>query len=425
MARKIFRQAALDRLSSPEQLDRVVTVSDTFGWLALSSIVMLLAAFVTWGLLGHIPDQVSGKGIFVSTGGRILDAMAPSDGTVLSLSVSQNSTVEKGQEIAIIQQDALRQEYESAKGSLADRQNERSQVERNFNEELTLKTANFNKQKAAQLQIIAASEIRAKSLSSRIANLEALAAKGFAKRDQIDVKVAEYNASLQQVSTAQSRILELESELLFLRTAHARAITDIDLRVSEIRHRIRELEARLESDSRILAPASGRVTELKVFEGAVIRQGTAIASIATEGRALQAMLFVPTADGKRVYPGMVVRVAPSSVKKEEYGALLGRIVEVSDYPATREGMLSILQNDQLVAAYSQEGAPYAARVDLQTDPATANGYKWTSGQGPPLRITAGTALEADITVSEDPPINLIIPFIRKQTGIGFWSEWTS
>lgn len=424
MARQIFRQAALDRLSSPEQLDRIVPVSDPFGWITLSTLLLLLSAIVAWGIYGHVPDQVAGKGIFVTSGGRILDAMAPSNGTVVSLLVDQNGLVEKGQEIAIIEQDALRQEFESAQDVLAGRLRERAVVEHNFEQEIALKSGNYEKQRAAQEGIIRAAQARAQSLSAGLANLETLAAKGYATRDQLDAKTAEYNASLQDISAARNRILELESELLSLRTAHTKSLAEIDLRIDEARHRIRELDARLAKEARILAPTAGRVTELKVFEGAVVQRGTAIASIATDGQVLQAMMFVPTADGKRVVPGMTVHLAPSTVKKEEFGALVGQVTEVSDYPATREGMLSILQNDQLVAAYSEEGAPYTARVDLLPDTATKNGYRWTSGSGPPVPITAGTTLEAEITVSEDPPINLIIPFIRKHTGIGFWSGWT-
>lgn len=424
MARQIFRQAALDRLSSPEQLDRVVPVSDPFGWVTLLTLLMLLTGIVGWGIFGQIPDQVSGKGIFVTSGGRILDAMAPSGGTVVALLVDQNDVVVKGQEIAVLEQDALRQEAESAREVLAGRLRERAVLERNYDQEVELKSGNFEKQKAAQEGIIRAAQARAESLSAGLDNLAALAAKGYATRDQLDTKTAEYNASLQDISTARNRILELESELLNLHTAHAKSLTEVDLRVDEARHRVRELDARLTQEARILAPTSGRVTELKIFEGAVVQRGTAIASIATDGQVLQAMMFVPTKDGKRVVPGMTVHLSPSTVKKEEFGALLGRVIEVSDYPATRDGMLSILQNEQLVGAYSEEGAPYAARVDLISDVQTTSGYRWTSGTGPPVPITAGTTLEAEITVSEDPPANLIVPFIRRHTGIGFWSGWT-
>ena len=74
--RQIFRQAALDRLSSPEQLDRLVAISDPLGWLALTTLMTLLAAIVAWGVFGKIPEQVTGKGILVSAGGRVLERRA-------------------------------------------------------------------------------------------------------------------------------------------------------------------------------------------------------------------------------------------------------------------------------------------------------------------------------------------------------------
>ena len=83
--RRIFRQAALDRLSSPEQLDQLVVVADPVGWLAAGTVTALLAAILVWGIWGKIPDQVNGKGILVSSEGRVLDAMSPAAGTIAGL----------------------------------------------------------------------------------------------------------------------------------------------------------------------------------------------------------------------------------------------------------------------------------------------------------------------------------------------------
>ena len=82
-------------------------------------------------------------------------------------------------------------------------------------------------------------------------------------------------------------------------------------------------------------------------------------------------------------------------------------------------MLSVLQNERLVTEYSDKGAPYEVRVDLQPDPNTVSGFKWTSGTGADVTITSGTTVEAEVTVAENPPASLIIPFVRKYTGVGF------
>lgn len=400
-------------------------VSDPIGWLALSTVAALLAAIVAWGIWGKIPDQVDGKGILVSAGGRVLDAMSPSGGTITTLFVAQNEQVEKGQEIAIIEQSALRQEYEGAIETFGEREAERRQIVDTFKREFALKQKNFAEQSAAQRQIIAAAEQRAQYLKSTLAGRESLVAKGILPRDKVEETRADYNKALQDVSAARNRILELESETLTLKSDHAKEITEIDQQISDAARSVREKEINLDRNGRVVAPESGRVIELKVFEGAVIQVGAPVASIATAGSALQAVLYIPTKDGKRLQPGMTVRVAPSSVKKEEYGTIIGTITQVSDFPVSKPGMLSVLQNERLVTEYSEMGAPYEARVDLKIDATTESGLKWTSGSGAGLAITSGTTVEAEVTVSEKPPASLIIPFVRKHTGIGFLPALTT
>ena len=418
--RQIFRQAALDRLSSPEQLDRLVRVTDTAGWLALGTVAFLLTAIVSWGIWGKIPEQVDGKGILVSADGRVLDAMSPSGGTIAKLLVAQNAQVEKDQEIAIIEQNALRDEYKGAKETQQEREAEKRQIIDTFEREFGLKQKNFAEQTAAQRRIIAAAEQRAGYLKSTLDSRESLVAKGIIPRDKVEGIRTDYNKALQDASAARNRILELESEALTLKSDHAKEITRIDQQIADAVRSVREKENSLQRNGRVLAPASGRVVELKVFEGAVIQPGAPVASIATSGNALQAVVYIPTKDGKRVLPGMTVRLAPSSVKKEEHGTIIGTVLRVSEFPVSKPGMLSSLQNERLVNEYSKDGAPYEARVDLEADRATVSGFKWTSGSGAGIAITSGTTVEAEVTVSEKPPASLIIPFVRKHTGVGFW-----
>ena len=65
----IFRQVALERLSSPEQLDQIVQVTNPKSWLALLAIGALLVTAVTWGIIGRIPVEVSGSAILLNSGG--------------------------------------------------------------------------------------------------------------------------------------------------------------------------------------------------------------------------------------------------------------------------------------------------------------------------------------------------------------------
>jgi len=419
--RQIFRKAALERLSSPEQLDRLVPVSDPLGWLVLMTLLSLLFFITLWGVFGKIPEEVNGLGILVSEDGRVLDAMSQSQGTVLKLNVQENDLVEKGQLIAVIEQSNLHDELKSAFETLKERRAEKSQTQQIFENEFKLKEDNSNKQTEAQNQIVKAARQRSSYLADTLSKRETLAAKGILPRDKVEEIRTEFNMVQQDLSQAQNRILELQAESLSLQSEHAKEITRIDQRIAQSKRRIREIKSQLELNGEVLAPVSGRVTELKVFEGKVVQAGDALVSIATAGTALEAVLYIPTKDGKKVSSGMEVRISPSTIKKEEFGTIIGKVQEISAFPATKSGMLTVLQNEELVSEYSRDGAPYAARVMLVRDN-TSSGFKWTSGTGPNVLISAGTTLEAEVTVMEQAPINLIIPFVRKHTGIGFIAE---
>jgi HlyD family secretion protein len=129
------------------------------------------------------------------------------------------------------------------------------------------------------------------------------------------------------------------------------------------------------------------------------------------------VLYVPPQNGKQVRPGMDARIQPGGVKKEEWGMLVGRVLAVSEFPSTPQGMLSVLQNDKLVQQFSAKGAPFAVRVELFPDPNAPTGYRWSSGSGPPGALTSGMLADGEITVREQPPIAYVLPFLRKVTGL--------
>ena len=65
---QLFRNSALERLSSPEQLDRLVVITDPMGWLSLGTIALLVASALAWGMFGSIPYKVNGQGMLISEG---------------------------------------------------------------------------------------------------------------------------------------------------------------------------------------------------------------------------------------------------------------------------------------------------------------------------------------------------------------------
>jgi HlyD family secretion protein len=156
---------------------------------------------------------------------------------------------------------------------------------------------------------------------------------------------------------------------------------------------------------------------VKISAGSVLAVGTPVVGIESEGDRLEAVIFVPAEQGKRIKPGMQVHVEPSTVKREEFGMMLGTVETVSDFPMTPQGISAVLHNETLVTRFTHDGAPYAAKVSLERDPSTATGYRWAVGDGPNVHLTSGTLARAEITTRRQRPLDLILPLIRHLTGI--------
>ena len=110
---------------------------------------------------------------------------------------------------------------------------------------------------------------------------------------------------------------------------------------------------------------------------------------------------------------MQVRIEPSTVKREEFGTMVGTVVTISDFPITPQGMAAVLHNDNLVIAFSKDGAPYAATVSLNRIPTPISGYRWAVGMGPPIRLTSGTLTRAEITTRRQRPLDLVVPLFKR------------
>ena len=63
MQEKLFRKVALDRLSSPDQLDQLMKITNPRGWLALFALIALTATALAWLFLGYVPVKGDGHGV--------------------------------------------------------------------------------------------------------------------------------------------------------------------------------------------------------------------------------------------------------------------------------------------------------------------------------------------------------------------------
>ena len=153
--------------------------------------------------------------------------------------------------------------------------------------------------------------------------------------------------------------------------------------------------------------------------GQVVTPGEPLASLELSGdeHDLRALLYMPPDKGKQIKTGMRVRLSPRTVKREEYGFMYATVSQVAEFPSSPKGMLRLLENQALVEQFSSEGAPITVFAELEKDPTTPSGFKWSSPQGPPGRVFSGTFCNGSVEIRTQAPISLVVPYLKHKLGL--------
>lgn len=414
--RNIFREVALERLSSPEQLDQMMQVTTRRGWIALASLGSVLAAALVWGVLGSIPERVGGQGILVRSGG-VYEVSSESEGRVADFAVQVGDTIREGQVVARLARPDLAEKIRQARSRVAELDARQGQLAGFGARDTELQAAYLAQSRASLQQSVAASEAALRALKEKVANEEQLVAQGLLTRQALLATVQEYERVREKARTDRGEMAQLEVRRLQAENTNQEALQQARFQLDEARRDLAQLESEERLTSQVVSPYTGRVLEILAERGSFVGRGDPVLNVDLArgaARGLEAVVYVPSVQGKKVRPGMEIQVAPSTVLREEYGYLLGRVTYVSAFPATRRGMQRMLKNDQLVSALSGVDAPYEVHATLVPDPASPSRYRWSSSGGPPVEIQSGTLADASIVVQRRRPVAMLIPQLRKQ-----------
>jgi HlyD family secretion protein len=412
----IFRKVALERLSSPEQLDQLLQVTDPKGWLALGALGTILVSTLAWGVWGAIPTEATGEGILLRRGG-VSDLVAPGAGQIEDVLVSVGDAIVKGQPVARIRQDELQRQIADRQAKIADLRSQIQAQQRYSQEQERLRARDLAQQRDNLNLSIRTLQTEIDLLSRRLEDQEALLRDGLVTKQTVVATQQELNAKRDQLEARRLELNGLESKRLESTQQLARDLESRESTLRDLELETRELQAKLAENVQIPSPHAGRVLELLVDRGDVVSPGTAVLSLEVMSEDLVAVLFVPASAGKQVQPGMAVRLSPSTVKREEYGSMLGKVTGAAAFPATQRSMTRLLGNEALVTDLMKDGPLIQVDVALKHDPSTPTGYRWSSSRGPNLEISSGTLARGDIIVKEDRPISLVIPTLREKLGV--------
>jgi HlyD family secretion protein len=416
MRRDIFRKAALEKLSTPEQLDTLMGVTRPAGWMALITTAILLAGVVTWSVFGYLRVTVPARGILIR-GGTLIDVQAGSAGRISEFLVKSGDVVKAGDEVAVIAQREMVEETSNLRKRIDDL--ERENVRRTA-DETALRQSKLEVWDAEEIKISAqVRELTAQipTLQTELDSTEAGLKKGLATR-------ANVLQAQQALLMAQNQIKEHVQRLRDIPTDRKNLLNQMEQdhasrmsQIADLRRQLETKERALASANHVRAHAGGRVLERAVDVGDLVTAQTRVLSLEPLDVPLLAILYVPAGEGKSIAEKFEVRLSPSTVRKEEYGVMMGTVRSISSYPATPEGMLRTLRNQALVTELSSQGAPLEVVAELESDPETVSGYRWSSPSGPPVGIFGGTLCTASIVTEMRRPISYVIPFLKKSFSV--------
>ena len=410
MGKKIFRQAALDRLASPEKLDAPVRLVGAPGWLIVVAFVTAIAAGVTWAATVKAPIKVTAQGILIDRAG-LVEIVANRAGLLEMVDLAPGDTVEVGQIVARMSRTDLRRDLTSAQAKLDNARERFSRLQTFYAEQKQREDRSDSERRKTNERTRQLLADRLMLLDEKIASVTSLVARNVVLRDRlIDAQVAASDVR-ERVSILEEEILSLDLGAVERESTRRLALLDERLTVEEQEREIARLTDQLNDEQVIRSSHIGVIAEVKVNAGDVIQTGTALATLAPVGNVgdIVAVLYIPPGEGKRVEKGMPTQILPSTVEREVYGYIVGEVSSVAPLPATPEGMRRTLQNDQLVTQLSANGAPIEVRILMKRDQSTLTGFAWSSSKGPSAGVNAGTLIEGQVIVDNVPIVDLVLP----------------
>ncbi len=416
MDRHIFREVALERLSSPDELDRLLRVTDSKAWIAQLTIFGLIILALVWGYVGRIPSVISGQGVIVRRGG-VINVVAAGSGVMAQLKVNVGDRIAAGQIVAAVAQPAMLEKRKNAEQALAQARRERDRSHALSMEQAKMETAAIERQHAnAELEAKHLEE-QAELAKENVSAQDQLLAAGIIIKQKA-IEASQNLAAIQdRVANMHAHVQELEAQEFSVQAKVQQEDAAKQAGVQDLQRNLSALEKDLEIAGNVVSPYGGEVLEIKVSAGSTVAAGDPILSIQPDVQDLEVLLYLPAARAKDVRTGMEAKISPSSVKPEEFGFIKGYVSYVSDFPDTPAELMHNFQNEVLVKALTGEGPVTGLHVEMERNPKTASGYQWSSSKGPNLTLSGGTLCTAEVVTRWQRPVELLVPALRKTLGL--------
>jgi HlyD family secretion protein len=329
--------------------------------------------------------------------------------------VKPGDEINEGDIVALLQQPALEQSLQQAKENYDEINRINSDALKANQKQFVAQLASINRQKELLTEGKELSGNVNRSLEKRNEVLLQLAKDNLVNSEMLLQSESSLVESKTKMASYDAQIQELELSIEQAKQKNIQTEFTLKNQIDESRRAVEKLELQLENNRHIRSKSGGKVMQLMVSAGTAVAFGTPVLSVAADQstQSMKNLCYFSVKDGKKIKPNMTIQVTPSTVKRERYGSIVGKVVSVSSFPVSREAAMNIVGSKELAFALTGQGAMIEVKTELKPalSSESESGYEWTS-KNPPVAVSQGTTTVNRVRVDDRAPITYVLPLLR-------------
>ena len=406
----IFRDEALAYISTPSDVNKVITVVGSGTWIIILTLVIAMIFGLGWLFYGSIPITLQGQGILIPKGGIFKTITSPEGFNVIKdLRVKAGQFVEKDQVIAVLDNPEITKTISVRTDYVSDLKRKRDQLSLDAESSIKDKKENYEKQKKIIEDGVKTKVVYLKRLEDNLVKQKALLKKGYARQQNVLDVENQINTIKQEDFHSKEKLIQLQKELIVDQENWKQRERDIAIKLSDEVRGLQDLQTRQDTTKIVKSPMSAKVISVhhKVRDNVPANEPLVTLSQGDETQ-LEALVYLNPLEGKEVKVGMKVYMIPTHLEKEHVGYIEGEVTHVSTYPETVRSLMSTLQNEELVKKFAETSPPISARVSI-----TKRDEKSNKTPIKLFKLSPGTWIYGRVIVERRSPFAIIIPEIKK------------
>ena len=383
-----------------------------YSYVLIGIIITCLIA-VIWSIFGSIPQRVEGVGMIDTVEG-LERVTSISNGRISEVKVKLNDQVKAGDVLFIIAMPERKYSIDQMELSIGQLK-QKKYITFSGNTKSTL--IKKKSDELSELSLKKNIEEINKSIifyTKRVVEEKKLLDKGL-------ITYAQYFSVQQDLASMKMNKISTEEQLNLISLNRNEwnlnnNINEIDLssQLTALEVELADLIEEYKFETEVTAKTSGFVRQINIKKGDIVSPEYILAIInANEDKKSYILnLYVPFTTNAFISKGMDVDVELFSADPNLYGYLKGSVKYVAPYISETEGLQNVLENNSLIKYLDAKGGVYKIIVDLETDPNTFSGFKWSNKKGPPMKIHPGQLSAAYVNVKVKAPIDYVLPIFN-------------